>query len=121
MEISQAKTIDEFIAEYPNDIQTILQQIRETIHKTVPDAKEKISYGIPTFTFHGNLVHFSAYEKHIGFYPGAAPIAEFKDKLKEYETSKGTVRFPIDKPIPLDLIKQMTLAAVERNLGKLKK
>lgn len=120
MHMSNAQTIDEFISRYPKSTQDILQQIRATIQKTVPEAKEKISYGIPTFTFHGNLVHFSAYEKHIGFYPGAAPIAALKDELKAYETSKGTVRFPLDQPLPLNLIKQMTLAAAERNLEKSK-
>jgi len=98
------KDIDEYIDNYPESVQKILQQIRETIHAAAPDAAEKISYGIPTFTFHGNLVHFAAYEHHIGFYPGARAIPEFSEELKSYNTSKGTIQFPIDKPIPLDLI-----------------
>ena len=111
-------TIDEFISSYPEHVQAILQELREFIHQEVLEAKEKISYGIPTFTFHGNLVHFSAYEKHIGFYPGAAPIAEFKKELKAYETAKGTVRFPIDKPLPYPLIRKMVQSAIKRNLSK---
>ncbi len=114
------KTIDEFISKYPKDVQAILQEIRKTIHDVCPEAGEKIAYGIPTFTYHGNLVHFSAYEKHIGFYPGSAPIAAFAGELKPYKTSKGTVQFPINKPIPYDLIEKMTKYAVERNLEKKK-
>jgi len=114
-------TIDEFIGSYPEPVQDILQELRSVIHQEVPEAGEKIAYGIPTFTFHGNLVHFSAYEKHIGFYPGAAPIAELKSELKAYETSKGTVRFPIDKPLPYSLIRKMVQSAIRRNLQKIKK
>ncbi len=110
--------IDEFISNYPVEVQAVLQKVRQTIQQAAPEAKEKISYGIPTFTFHGNLVHFSGYEHHIGFYPGAAPIVQFEKELKPYETSKGTVRFLIDKPIPHDLITKMTHAAIERNLEK---
>lgn len=113
------KTIDEFIAKYPANIQAILQSIRETIHEVVPQAKEKISYGIPTFELNGkNLVHFSAYEKHIGFYPGAQSIVDFAEDLSEYDTSKGTVRFPLDKPIPYNLIKKITKASAEARQKK---
>lgn len=108
------KTIDEFISNYPENVQEILQKIRQTIHEVAPEAKEKISYGIPTFTLKGNLVHFSAYEHHIGFYPGAGAIVAFKDDLKAYNTSKGTVRFPLDQPIPYDLIKNITLYRVSQ-------
>ena len=102
-------SIDEFIASYPKEVQDILQQIRQAIQKAAPEAKEKISYGIPTFTLNGkNLIHFSAYDKHIGLYPGAQAVADFADKLTEYETSKGTIRFPLDKPIPFDLVDKIT-------------
>jgi uncharacterized protein YdhG (YjbR/CyaY superfamily) len=114
------KDIDEFIAQYPPEAQNKLEELRQSIHQAVPRATEKISYGIPTFVFHGNLVHFSAYDHHIGFYPGSAPIKQFAQLLKPYETAKGTVRFPLDKPLPLALIRQMTLAAAERNLAKKK-
>jgi len=102
-------TIDQFIASYPEDTRVILQQIRLTILDIVPEAREKIGYGIPTFTLNGkNLVHFSAYEKHIGFYPGSNAIVVFAKDLKGYNTSKGTIQFPLDKPIPYDLIKKIT-------------
>lgn len=103
------KTVDEFISKYPDDIQIILEKIRETIKEVAPEAKEKISYGIPTFTLNGkNLVHFSAYVKHIGFYPGSAAIKDFQKDLTVYKTSKGTIQFPLDKPIPYDLIQKIT-------------
>ncbi len=108
------KTIDEFIAIFPENVKEILQKIRQTIHEAAPEAKENISYGIPTFTLKGNLVHFSAYEHHIGFYPGAGAIVAFKDDLKAYNTSKGTVQFPLDQPIPYDLIKKITLYRVSQ-------
>jgi len=115
---TSVQTIDEFISHYPENVQEILQKIRATIHKVAPEAKEKISYGIPTFTFHGNLVHFSAYEKHIGFYPGAAGVAAFQDRLGDYETSKGTIRFSLDKPVPYDLIEEITRYCVEQRTKK---
>lgn len=120
MAMKKANNIDEFISAYPKDVQVILKDLRKFIQDRVPEAKEKIAYGIPTFTFHGNLVHFSAYENHIGFYPGAAPIAEFAKDLKAYETSKGTVRFPIHKPLPYKLIGKLVDNAVKRNLDRIK-
>ena len=120
--MSKTENIDEFISQYPESTRVLLQKIRQIIHETCPDCQEKISYGIPTFTLNGkNLVHFSAYEHHIGFYPGSAPIVQFQDELTEYKTSKGTVQFPIDKPLPFDLIIKMTKAAMERNLERKKK
>lgn len=115
------KNIDEFIKRYPPQAQKLMKQLRELIHQEVPEAKEKISYGIPTFTLNGNLIHFAAYEKHIGLYPGAGPIADLKDDLRDYETAKGTVRFPIDKPLPYDLIRKLLHSAVARNQAKKKK
>lgn len=114
------KTIDAYIARYPAEQQKVLQKIRETIHAAVPEATEKISYGLATFVYHGNLVHFGAYDTHYGFYPGSGPIADFQKDLGPYETSKGTVRFPIDQPIPYDLISKMAKAAAARNLAKKK-
>ncbi len=116
--MSKAKNIDEFISSYPDNVQVVLQELRQTIQKAAPEAKEKISYGIPTFTLHGNLVHFSAYEKHIGFYPGAFPIVAFKKDLAPYKTAKGTVRFPIDKALPFDLIRKMVVFRVKQNSQK---
>ena len=111
------KDIDEYLQNFAAPSQKILQDIRETIAKAAPGAIEKISYGIPTFTLNGkNLVHFAGYEHHIGFYPGARAIPEFSEELKSYNTSKGTIQFPIDKPMPLDLITKITKFCVKQKL-----
>jgi len=102
------KSIDEYIERFPENIQVILQKIRLTIKRAAPDAKEAISYQIPTFKLGGNLVHFAAFAKHISFFPTSSGIATFKKELEVYETSKGTVRFPIGKPIPYELISKIT-------------
>lgn len=115
------KTIDEYIALQPQKIVLILEQIRRTIKEIIPEAEETISYQIPTFKYHGNLVHFAGYKNHIGFYPGASAVEIFKDEITEYKTSKGTIQFPIDKPIPLDLISKITAFRVKQNLEKKKK
>lgn len=120
MRMKNYKSIDEYISAYPADVQNKLQKIRQTIQKAAPDAKEKISYGIPTFTLHGNLVHFAAYNTHIGFYPGSSPIKVYARELKPYETSRGTIRLPLDKPLPYDLIRQITLFRVKENNAKKK-
>ncbi|MBZ9571128.1 DUF1801 domain-containing protein [Methanobrevibacter sp. TMH8] len=114
------ETIDEYISEFPKDIQEKLEKIRKTIQETTPEATEKISYGIPTFYLNGNLVHFAAYEKHIGFYPAPSGIENFKDELSEYKTSKGTIQFPLDKEIPYDLIKEIVKFRVNENENKKK-
>lgn len=101
------ENIDEYLANFSGEARKKLDTIRKTIQETVPEAKEKISYGIPTFTFHGNLIHFAGYETHIGLYPGSVPIAEFAKDLAAYKTSKGTVQFPLHKPLPLKLISKM--------------
>jgi uncharacterized protein YdhG (YjbR/CyaY superfamily) len=115
------KTIDEYIAYFPVEVQTILQHVRDTIKSAAPTATEAISYGIPTFRLNGNLVHFAGYARHIGFYPGGEGVEVFKDELTSYKTSKGTIQFPLDKPIPFDLIKKITLFRVEKNSAKVKK
>mgnify|MGYP006269424957 CR=1 FL=1 len=94
-------TIDEYIAAFPKQIQDILQKLRQTIKESAPQAQEAISYQIPTFKLNANLVHFAAFKDHIGFFPTSSGVAAFKKELSEYETSKGTIRFPLDKPIPL--------------------
>ncbi len=114
------KTVDEYIASYPANIQKQLIIMRRTIKEVAPEAGEKIAYGIPTFTFHGNLVHYGGYPTHIGFYPGSAPIAEYTKELEPYETSKGTVRFPVDKPLPLPLIRKIVRYRVKQNSEKKK-
>jgi uncharacterized protein YdhG (YjbR/CyaY superfamily) len=112
--------IDDYIAGFPEDVQAILQKVRATIRKAAPDAEEKISYQIPTFTLKGNLVHFAAYKKHLGFYPASSGIQKFKKELAVYEGSKGAVRFPLDKPIPFALISRITKFRVKENLARAK-
>jgi len=112
------KTIDEYIAGFPKDIQAILQKIRQTIREAAPEAHEKISYQIPTFTLEGNLVHFAAFKRHIGFYPVPTGIVAFKKELSAYEGGKGSVQFPLDRPIPFDLISRIVKFRVKENLAK---
>lgn len=101
--------IDEFISNYSPETQTILQKIRATIQKSAPGAEEAMSYGIPTFKLNGkNLVHFSAFKEHIGFYPTPSGIEKFKKELSTYEWAKGSVKFPLNKPIPYTLITKIT-------------
>src|SRR4030042_2862029 len=109
------ETIDQYISNFPKEMQSVLQEIRTTIRKAAPDASEKISYGIPTFFLKGNLVHFAGFTTHFGFYPGSEAIVQFKNELSAYEQSKGTIRFPIDKPVPLDLIRRVTEVRVKEN------
>ena len=105
MTTKKIDTIDEFIATYPNDVQDILQKIRSIAKEVAPDAQEVIVYGIPTFKLGGkNLVHFSAFESHVGFYPTPTGIEAFKTQLSEYKSAKGSVQFPLDKAIPYKLI-----------------
>ena len=113
-----AKTIDEYIAAFPKDVQEILEKVRATIRKAAPQAQETINYAIPTFTLNGNLVHFAAFKAHIGFYPTPGGILQFKDELSEYEGAKGSVQFPLDKPIPYDLISRIVTFRVTQNLEK---
>lgn len=111
-------SIDEYIATFPKNIQMVLQQIRQAVKDAAPRAEEAISYNMPAFKLNGNLVWFGAFKNHIGFYPRESAIEEFKEKLSGYEVSKvnGTVKFPLDKPIPLDLIKEMVKFRVRENL-----
>ena len=99
--------IDDYIARFPADVQSILNQIRAVIREAAPEATEKISYQMPTFYLNGNLVHFAAYQHHIGFYPTPSGAEEFEAELSAYKRSKGAVQFPLDKPIPYDLISRM--------------
>jgi uncharacterized protein YdhG (YjbR/CyaY superfamily) len=111
-------SIDDYIASYPEAIQTILQELRATIKAAAPDAEEKISYQMPTFALKGNLVHFAAYKNHIGFYPTPGAIEAFQDELSIYDGSKGTVKFPIDEPLPLDLISRIVKYRVNENMQR---
>ena len=114
-----ANNIDEYIAGFPKDVQDILQKIRGIIKKVAPDAEEAIKYQIPTFVLHGNLVHFAAFQKHIGFYPTPAGIEEFKDELTAYHNAKGSVQFPLDKPIPFSLIRKIVKFRVKATREKM--
>ena len=118
---SSAKDVDAFIAKYPKDVQEILNRVRETIRAAAPGAEEGINYGIPTFFLNGNLVHFSAFKTHIGFYPTPAGIEKFKQELSKYEGAKGSVKFPLDQPIPYALIAKIVKFRVKENLAKRKK
>ena len=111
-------SIDDYIATFPEDVQVILQKLRATIKAAAPDAEEKISYQMPAFALNGILVYFAAYKNHIGFYPTGSGIEAFKAELAGYEGSKGTVRFPIDKPLPLALIRKIVKYRVAENLKK---
>jgi len=118
MKNNAPENIDEYIDRFPGKVQKLLQKIRKTIQKAAPDAVEAISYGIPTFRLNGNLVHFAAFQSHIGFYPAPRGVAEFKDDMARYEGGKGTARFPLDEPIPYELITRMVKFRVQKNLEK---
>jgi uncharacterized protein YdhG (YjbR/CyaY superfamily) len=114
-------TIDEYISSFPKNVQKILREIKRSLREAAPEAEEAISYQIPTFKLNGNLVHFAAFKNHIGFYPGSKAIKIFSKELESYETSKGTVRFPLDKPMPLLLIKKIVRYRVKESSTKVKK
>jgi len=111
-------SIDEYIATFPKEIQMKLEVVRATIKAAAPEAVEKISYQMPTFFLYGNLVHFAAFKNHIGLYPAPSGIEAFKHELSQYEGSKGAVRFPLDRPLPLELISKIVKYRVAENLKK---
>ena len=115
----QAKTIDEYISQFPDDIQKILEEMRQTIRESAPGAEEAISYRIPTFKLNGNLVHFAAFKSHIGFYPTSSGIDAFKTELSKYNTSRGAVQFPLDRPIPYALVRTIVKFRVKENLKEI--
>ena len=115
------KTIDEYIATFPKNVQTILQEIRQAVRDAAPQAEEAISYQMPAFKLYGNLVYFAAFKNHIGFFPTSSVMEVFKEEVKEYKTGKGTLRFPMDKPMPLNLVKKIVKFRVKENLDKKKK
>ncbi|MCX7922570.1 MAG: DUF1801 domain-containing protein [Clostridia bacterium] len=119
------ESIDEYISKFPPDIQQILNTLRKVIKEAAPDAEEKISYQMPTFALHGNLVHFAAFKNHIGFYPAPSGISAFKNELSQYKGAKGSVQFPLEKPIPYELVSKIVKFRVAENIkqaeGKLKK
>lgn len=111
-------TVDEYIKTFPASVRSILEKVRQTIKQAAPQAEEVISYGIPTFKLNGNLVHFGGAKNHVGFYPGPGAIEEFKADISNYQSSKGTVQFQLDEPIPYDLIKKITEYRVKQTLEK---
>ena len=111
----QFTTIDEYIKAFPKDVQIILEKMRQTIRKAAPEAVEAISYQIPTFKLNGNLVHFGAFKNHIGFYPTSSGIRAFKKQLTPYKGAKGSVQFPIEKPIPYDLVRKIVKFRVKES------
>jgi len=111
----QFKTIDEYISTFPDDMRTILNQVRQTIRAAAPEAQETINYQMPTFTLNGNLVHFAGFKNHIGFYPTLTGIEAFKDELSVYKGAKGSVQFPLDQPMPLPLIRRIVEYRVREN------
>jgi uncharacterized protein YdhG (YjbR/CyaY superfamily) len=115
---NQFKTIDEYIQTFPADVQSILQKLRHAIQKAAPEAKEAISYQMPTFKLNGNLVHFAAFKNHIGLYPAPSGIKKFEKELSQYASGKGSVQFPLDQPIPYELVEKIVLYRVKENLKK---
>ena len=118
---NQFTNIDEYIQSFPESVQEKLQMIRQTVHSAAPEAKEAISYQMPTFKLNGNLVHFAAFKEHIGFYPIPSGIEAFVEELSKYKTGKGSVQFPLNEPLPLDLVKRIVEFREKENLSKKKK
>ncbi len=112
------RNIDDYIAEFPENVQKILKEVRLRINKAAPDAEETISYGMPAFKYYGMLVYFAAYEKHIGFYATPSGHSKFEKELSKYKQGKGSVQFPLNAPIPLDLITEMVKFRVFENRTK---
>ena len=115
------KSVDEYIAAFPKNIQIILQELRQAIRDAAPEATEVISYQMPAFRLNGNLVWFAAFKNHVGFFPTSSVTEAFKERLLSYKTSKGTIRFPIDEPIPFDLVKEIVRFRVQENSSKVKR
>ena len=115
---TQVTTIDEYIRRFPKEVQSLLEEMRQTIRKAAPEAVEAISYQMPTFKLHGrNLVHFAGYTKHIGFYPVPSGIEAFKEELSSYVQGKGSVQFPLNQPIPYDLVSRIVAFRVRESRG----
>ena len=115
---SSTNEIDQYISGFPKEVQIILEQIRAAIRQEAPEAEETIKYAIPTYVLHGNLVHFAGYKNHIGFYPAPSGIEEFKAELSVYKGAKGSIQFPLNKPMPLDLITRIVKFRVKENLDR---
>ncbi len=112
------KDVDEYISTLPQNVQAVLQKLRQVIKEAAPEAEEVISYQMPAFKLNGILVWFAAFKDHISFFPKVSAIQAFKDKLANYETSKGTIRFPLNEPIPFDLVEEIVRFRVKENQSK---
>jgi len=110
--------MDEYISQFPQNVRGILEQLRKVIRESAPEAEETINYGIPTFRLNGNLVHFAAFKNHIGFYPTPSAVVAFKKELTPFKQAKGSIQFPLDKPIPFDLVKKIVKFRVKENKSK---
>jgi uncharacterized protein YdhG (YjbR/CyaY superfamily) len=111
-------SVDDYIAAQPDNFRASLEKLRQTIRKAAPDAEEVISYQMPAFKFHGMLVYFAAFKNHISFFPTSSGVQAFKDRLASFQTSKGTIKFPLDKPIPLKLVSDIVKFRMKENLDK---
>ncbi|MET0636047.1 MAG: DUF1801 domain-containing protein [Chitinophagaceae bacterium] len=118
MKTATPETIDAYISTFPDGVQKLLEEVRTTIRKAAPDAVEAIKYAMPTYILNGNLVHFAAFNNHIGFYPAPVGMKEFQGELSKYKTGKGSVQFPIDRPMPVALITKIVKFRVAGNLAK---
>jgi uncharacterized protein YdhG (YjbR/CyaY superfamily) len=115
---SQISTVDQYIEARPANVRALLEELRATIRRAAPDATEKLSYRIPTFYYFGNLVHYAAFKHHIGFYPTPSGIEAFREELARYAGAKGSVQFPLDEPLPLDLVARIVQFRVKENARK---
>ena len=118
--MNKITNIDQYITAFPKKVQDLLEELRQTIKDSAPTAEETINYQIPTFKLNGNLVHFAAYKNHIGFYPTPSAVYEFTKELSGYEIAKGSIKFPLNEPLPIDLIKRIVKFRVKENLDKKK-
>jgi uncharacterized protein YdhG (YjbR/CyaY superfamily) len=119
MSVNKPKDIDEYISGFPVEIQKVLEQIRATVRKSVPEAEEVVSYDMPTFRVkNGYLVHFAAFKKHIGLYPAPTGNEAFEKEFAGYKTGKGSIQFPLDKPMPIELIAKILHYNLEKNRSK---
>jgi uncharacterized protein YdhG (YjbR/CyaY superfamily) len=113
-----AEEVDKFIKAFPERTREMLETVRKTIRKAAPEAEEYIGYMMPAYKFHGPLVYFSGYKNHIGFYPGASGVLHFKDDIARYKSAKGSIQFPLDEPVPTDLISRIVAFRIQENLDK---
>ena len=116
----KSKAVDAYIASHPEDVRLMLEEMRQTIREAAPQTEEIIDYGIPTYQLNGNVVHFGGFRHHIGFYPTPSGMIAFSKELKPYKQTRGTVKFPLDEPLPLDLIRRITEFRVNENKAKKK-